>query len=96
MPSTVHFHSDRIDLEPIDDLVGRIKVLKPVKVLIYGEAGKVWKDSLSSIEVHIVSDPKSALEILYKEWKYLSPKYVIFSPGCASFDLYKNLTVFIW
>ena len=87
---TVLLLGGRPKLEPIDDLVSRIKSLKPVKVFIYGEAGNIWKDSLSSIEVHIVSDPKSALEILYKEWKFLSPKYIIFSPGCASFDLYKN------
>jgi UDP-N-acetylmuramoylalanine--D-glutamate ligase len=87
---TVLLLGGRPKLEPIDDLVNKIKSLKPVKVFIYGEAGNVWRDSLSSIEVHIVPDPKSALEILYNEWKSLSPRYIIFSPGCASFDLYKN------
>ena len=88
--STVLILGGRPKLEPIDDLVNRIKILKPVKVFVYGEAGKIWKESLSSIDVHIVLDIRIALEILYKEWKNLSPKYIIFSPGCASFDMYKN------
>jgi UDP-N-acetylmuramoylalanine--D-glutamate ligase len=76
--------------ESLEILRSRLLELKPIQVYIYGEAGKIWEKELNLIPTKIVSQPKNALEQIKENWEKLHPEYVIFSPACASFDLYKN------
>jgi UDP-N-acetylmuramoylalanine--D-glutamate ligase len=76
--------------ESIEPLVQRLQFLKPIRIYVYGEAAAVWKESFSSLEFKAVKNPREALESLYEDWKQVLPNHILFSPGCASFDLYKN------
>ncbi len=76
--------------EPIESLVQRLQILKPLRIYVYGEAADVWKKSFSNLEFKAVKNPREALESIHNDWKQILPKQILFSPGCASFDLYKN------
>lgn len=76
--------------EPIFKLKSRLVELTPKKVYIYGEAGYAWKELYGLKFVEQVSDPKEALHSIYSNYHDLKPEFIIFSPGCASFDLYRN------
>ena len=76
--------------ESLESLKKRLVELKPIQVFIYGEAGKVWEELLKPIPLQLVSQPKTALESIKENWNKYRAEYIIFSPACASFDLYKN------
>ena len=76
--------------ESLESLKKRLVELNPIQVYIYGEAGKIWEESLKSIPLQVVSQPKNALESIKENWNQYQAEYIIFSPACASFDLYKN------
>lgn len=80
----------RPKLEPIESLVQRLLILKPLRIYVYGEAVDAWKESFSCLEFKAVKNPSEALVSIYEDWKQLLPKQILFTPGCASFDLYKN------
>ncbi len=76
--------------ESLDVLRDRLLELKPIQIFIYGEAGKIWEEELKLIPIKIVGEPSNALEQIRENWENFHPDYIIFSPACASFDLYKN------
>ena len=76
--------------ESLNVLRDRLLELKPIQIFIYGEAGKIWEEELKLIPIKIVGEPSNALEQIRENWENFHPDYIIFSPACASFDLYKN------
>lgn len=76
--------------ESLESLKKRLVELNPIQVFIYGEAGKIWEEVLKPIPLQLVSQPKYALELIKEKWDDYQAEYIIFSPACASFDLYKN------
>ncbi|BDA78224.1 UDP-N-acetylmuramoylalanine--D-glutamate ligase [Leptospira kobayashii] len=65
-------------------------------VWIYGKAGKVWKEDFSEnkkeLFCEIVPTVKDALKEIKNRISPNEKQTILFSPACASFDLYKNFS----
>ena len=88
--SLVFILGGRPKQESIQPLIDRMKELSPKCIYIYGEAREIWSEANKIENVVRVTDPIQALENLKSKWESLDPEYIIFSPACASFDIYKN------
>ena len=73
---------------PLDEFVGYIK--KSIeKVVLIGEATERFKKALLNVGFNNIKEEKT-LELAIDEAAKDNPDVVLFSPACASFDMFDN------
>lgn len=78
--------------EDLTPLLNRLKELN-VTIFLFGEAIEVWREELSKSlpgKLNIQYDLDKTFQKIKEMMESVTPNYVIFSPGCASFDQYQN------
>jgi len=75
--------------ESFDEIVIKLKDMD-VKAIFYGETANRWKETMDKYGFNDYIKVKNLEEAVKKAYELREAKTVLFSPGCASWDMFAN------